>query len=128
MSNAQYKRQCNQADDKVKDLRSEVQSLQDASEHHVQQRNAAEDEVERLRSEVRGPVEENKELRRRAERITQARNDENNVVELQGELTVKQNTVKQLKAQLQRHKQRSKWRCAAYARFRRRFIALHGSR
>ena len=120
-----YRRQRDEADDDVEELRSEVQSLQDASERYVRQRNAAEDEVERLRSEVRGLVEENKELRRRAEQMTQAKKDENNVVELQRELTFKQNTVKQLKAQLERHKQRAKWRGAEYARLRRRFIALH---
>ena len=100
-----YRRQRDKADDDVEELRSEVHSLQDASERYVRQRNAAEDEVERL-------VEENKELRRRAEQMTQAKKDEYNVVELQRELTFKHNTLKQLKAQLERHKQRAEWRGA----------------
>ena len=81
--------------------------------------------MERLRTEVRGLVEENKELRRLVEQMTQAKKDENNVVELHREVTFKQNTVKQLKAQLERHKQRAKLRCPKYARLPRRFIALH---
>ena len=103
-----------------------MQSLQDASERYVRQCHAASDEVERLRTEVRGVLKEDKELRRRAEQMTHAKKDENNVVELQRELTFKQNTVKQLKAQLETHKQRAKWRGAEYAPLRR--SSLHCTR